>query len=318
MGGSRPATVGTQRSPVSLDAWLPVLPRLFSSSNLQLLAWARSSDLFPYAQALVNLKRSLPPEATIADLLDESFHILRWHYPVEYVFKACLLKRLLFGRHSPRTTSCYFELPVGEARADMVLVNGRADVYEVKSRFDSDARLEAQLKEYYRVFTRVTIVTEHEEVARYLDRLPAHVGVATLTRRFSVSTKRAASCWYDGLDHFGLFQMLHQAERHQLAEDLRLSVSRMQPISRYRQVFTRFALSCSPWKAHERVVAALRTRQRTDDLARLCETLPQSLHVAAFSYRLRKADWTALLEVLATTLAEHPKTGVPRVLPLPT
>ena len=220
---------------------------------------------------------------------------------MEYVYKACLLKRLLFGKHSPRTTSCYFELPVGAARADMVLVNGQADVFEVKSRFDGAARLEAQLREYYRCFTGVTVVTEHTEAAAYLDRLPTHVGVATLTPQFSISVKRPASCHRDGLEHFSLFRMLHQAERHRIAEDdLGLSVSQIDPAVRYRRIFERFASSLSVREAHARVVTALRARQHTESLASRCNHLPESLHVAAFSYRLRKTDWAALFSVLST------------------
>ena len=289
------------RRGVSPDALVRLLPRLFTASHLQQLAWHGVSDLIPYAMDLINQARPPAPQATVANLLDEAFGIMRRTYPAEYVFKACLLKRLLFGRHSPRTTSCYFELPVGTARADMVLVNGEADVYEVKSRFDGPARLETQLREYYRCFKRVTVVTEAGEAAEYLDRLPDHVGVAALTPRFSISIKRSAAPWHDGLEHSSLFRMLHQAERYRIAEaDLGLSVSKIDPAVRYPRIFERFASFLSVQKAHARVVGALRARQRTKSFTNRCSRLPESLHVAAFSYRLRRSDWTALFSVLTS------------------
>lgn len=295
----RSSADGPRSNRVSSDALLTVLPRLFTVSHLQHLAWYRVSELLPFARHLIAREKSLPPHATVAELLDAAFEIMRRRYPVEYVYKACLLERLLFGKHSPRTTSCYFELPVGTARADMVLVNGEACVFEVKSRFDGTARLEAQLREYYRCFTNVTVVTEDSEAATYLDWLPAHVGVATLTPRFSISIKRPPSCNSHGLEHFGLFRMLHQSERHCIAEhDLGLSVSEIDPTVRYRRIFKSFASLLSVREAHSRVVAALRARQRTESLANRCSRLPKSLHVAAFSYRLRKTDWSALFRLL--------------------
>ena len=277
-----------------------LLPSLFTASHLQHLAWYRSSELISHVREFIALEGSLSPHTTVAELLDEAFKIMRRRYPVEYIYKACLLKRRLFGTHDPRSTSCYFELPVGEARADMVLVNGQADVFEVKSRFDGPARLEAQLREYYRCFKRVTVVTEEPKAAGYLDRLPVHVGVATLTPRFSISVKRPAACHHDGLEHFALFQMLHQPERNRIAKrDLGLSVSQLHPAVQYRRILEHFSSSLSAQDAHDRVVAALRARQRTESLASRCAHLPESLHVAAFSYRLRKTDWSALFDVLS-------------------
>ena len=271
-----------------------LLAQLFTASHLKQLAWYGSSDLVPFARRIVEAGD------TLADLLDRAFAVMRRRYPAEYVFKACLLKRRLFGRHSPRTTSCYFELPVGTARADVVLVNGDADVFEVKSRFDSAERLEAQVSEYYNCFSRVSVVVEDGQEAHYLERLRESVGVFTLKPGpFSLSEKRRPEHHYDGLNHSSLYQMLHQPERHRLSEaKLGLSPSQFHPAIRYRRIFERFESLLSPREAHTYVVEALRNRQRTESLARRCTHLPASLHVAGFSYDLRVSDWQALFRVL--------------------
>ena len=242
----------------------------------------------------------------MADLLDKAFHVMRHQCPVEYVFKAYLLKRLLFGRHSPRTTACYFEFPVGNARADMLLVNGDATVFEVKSRFDNPVRLESQLQEYYKCFTQVTVVTEAGYEDKYMDELPAHVGVATLTSRDSLSTKRTPLPHRDELDHFSLFQVFHQAERHRVAEELLgIRASAFNPAKRYHRLLERFAADLPVLRGHEEVVSALRQRQRTERLADRCKQLPRSLHVAGFSYRLHQWEWEALKATLNLPLC-HP------------
>lgn len=314
----RSSTKNLPNEQASSDGLVTLLPRLFAASHLQHLAWYGFSDLLPFARDLIEREAPLPRRPTVTDLLEGAFKVMRLRYPVEYVYKAYLLKRRLFGTHSPRTTACYFEHPAGNARADMLLVNGEATVFEIKSRFDQVTRLRSQLEEYYKCFTRVTIVTEDGDAEAYLDRLPTHVGVATLTPRFSISTKRSPSRHRDGLEHASLFRMLHQSERHCIAEALGLRVSRLDPAVRYRSILDRFSSAMSVEEAHARVVAALRVRQRTESLAERCRSLPESLHVAAFSYYLRKREWTALFRVLSSAPCEATEKERPRVLPLPT
>ena len=115
--GAPPLVCGRLSEQLGIAGWLghsstEALHSFASSAS----GWHRFSELIPFAQDLIAQEGSSPPQPTVAELLDEAFEIMRRRYPVEYVYKACLLKRLLFGKHSPRTTSCYFELPVGTAR----------------------------------------------------------------------------------------------------------------------------------------------------------------------------------------------------------
>ena len=253
---------------MSPDALVAILPRLFTASHLRRLASRRSSDLLPFVRDIIVRENPSLSHPTIGNLLNGAFRILRLRRPVEYVFKSCLLKRLLLGPRRASTTACYFELPVGTARADMVLVNGQADVFEVKSRYDSPARLHAQLREYHRCFALVTVVTEEPLVRAYQSRLPEHVGLSALTRRGSISPKRDPSPYHERLDHFELFRVLRQAERHSIAETcLGLSPLQIHPAVRYRRIFKRFESRLSVMEAHKAVVSALGERQATEALA---------------------------------------------------
>ena len=285
---------------MSRDALITILPRLFAASHLRQLIWYQgSSDLLPFVRDFIIQEASLPARPTLGNLLNGAFEIMRRERPVEYVFKSFLLRRRFFGRHSPRTTSCYLELEVGASRADMVLVNGQPDVFEIKSRYDSTARLEPQLREYYRCFTRVTVVTDEKMASAYLGRLPSHVGVATLSRRGFISTKRKGRDHHEELQHDTLFRMLHQAERHEIAKEvLGLKPLEIPPMVRFRQILKRFTSSLSAEDAHGIVVAKLKRRQPTTALALRSRPLPKSLKVIPFSYRLRKPEWAALLHIL--------------------
>lgn len=239
--------------------------------------------------------------SSVADVLDVSLRVLLREHPIEYVYKACVLKRTVFGTYSPQTTALYMEFPIGDARADILLVNGDATVFEVKTRFDDTTRLHMQLAEYYRCFKSVSVVVEEDQIERYTRALPDHVGVAALTRRFSISVGRSPTQTSTGLDHTQLFALLRQCEYSDALSGLGISLPDIDPSDRYQSALRRFS-SLPVAEAYDRVVRALRLRQRTLKLAELCGRLPDSLHASVFSYRLRKHDWQRLIDVLARPL----------------
>ena len=129
-----------------------ILAELFTSTHLQQLAWYGSSESLSASVDLLEREGSVSQGSPVADVLDDAFRMLFREHPIEYVYKACVLKRKLFGTYSPNTTALYMEFPVAGARADILLVNGDAKVFEVKTRFDDTTRLNIQLAEYYRCF----------------------------------------------------------------------------------------------------------------------------------------------------------------------
>jgi hypothetical protein len=270
-----------------------IFAELFTSGRLREIAWHGFTETLRSAIAALQDRQILPRDATVRHAMDAAFDILHREYPIEYVFKTCVLRRTVFGTYSPNTTSLYMEFPVSDARADMLLINGDAMVYEIKTRFDDPGRLARQLQEYYRAFTRVNVVVDPEDAARYEDLLPEHVGVLTVTSRFSLSSYRAPTEHTNDLDPEAIFRLLRQAEYRRIVG----SLASVDPADEYRVALERFR-SFSAVEAHWHLVAALRNRQRTQRLAELCATLPESLHAGAFAFRWRLSDWQQLTGVL--------------------
>jgi len=274
-----------------------LLSKLFTAAHLRQLVWYGGSELLFPARDLVEREGILPWEPTVGQLFEVAFQLVHRHYPVEYVFKTYLLRRLLFGTHSPRTTSCFMEWPVGLAQADMLLVNGEATVFEIKSRFDTPTRLESQLQSYYKCFPNVVLVTEDGHEAEYLDTLPAHVGVFVLTRRGSISRRRAPSPHFGELRYLSLYALLRERERGILRDSLGLRWESSEPPDEFVERLSA-KLSIDEWLSF--VMRLLRDRKRTRRRAKLCNDLPESLHSAAFSYSLHQMEWAALLGVLSS------------------
>ncbi len=76
----------------------------------------------------------------------------------EYIYKSALTHKVLLGMHSLQTASMINGFRVGDCKADVVILNGTATVYEVKSKRDSLTRLERQIATYATMFAKVYVI----------------------------------------------------------------------------------------------------------------------------------------------------------------
>lgn len=270
-----------------------ILAGLFAADHLGQLRSRPSTQQVQAAREV--LSDTLPSigEVTVASLLNYAFEYLIREFPVEYIFKSCALERLLFGRHSPRTTAFYTEFRVGASRADVLLVNGHAHVYEIKTRYDDFSRLTSQLDDYYRAFTHITLFVDEAHLAIAAKRTPEHTGIVVLSNKYSMSTVRPAREYREKLNHFQLFRMLHEPEYMAVLQVRGIKPELVDPLTRYRYCLDAFSL-LDIEEAHSCAVMALKRRQRTLKLAEIARSLPRSLRLAPFAHRMTLADWRSL------------------------
>ncbi len=74
------------------------------------------------------------------------------------------------------------DLCLGEARIDLVLVNGKTVGIEIKSDRDNLDRLPKQVEIYSRVFDKIEIVCGEKHLDQILDFVPKWWGVSTVTK----------------------------------------------------------------------------------------------------------------------------------------
>ena len=92
---------------------------------------------------------------------DFLYNLLFEKYRCEYVYKNILVNQLYMrGEHIPQNSTLISELRVcHHNKADIVIINGKSTVYEIKSKYDSLNRLESQIATYKKVFDRIYVVT---------------------------------------------------------------------------------------------------------------------------------------------------------------
>lgn len=146
-------------------------------------------------------------------LISEIYEIMTHSYRNEYVYKNTLLNKLLISKHSLKTTTALTEIPINKSKADFVLINGKAVVYEIKTELDSFDRLESQLSDYYKAFDHVCVVTCEDNFKKLEERLNGSpIGIYVLTKRNAISRRKEPIGDNTGLDPNIIFKILRKRE----------------------------------------------------------------------------------------------------------
>lgn len=152
---------------------------------------------------------------------EESYRFIKKEYRNEYFFKNMLFNKMVLGRYSLRTTSCLNEVIINNSKADIIMINKNVpNVFEIKTELDNFEKLAHQLNDYYKVATKVYVVTSESmyyPLYRILKDTP--VGIYILTRKDTFSLKKGAKEDSSNLDYGALFKLLRKKEYEKIILD---------------------------------------------------------------------------------------------------
>ncbi|NMA06064.1 MAG: sce7726 family protein [Acholeplasmataceae bacterium] len=109
----------------------------------------------------------------------------------ETVIKSRFVEVFSFNK-SPTNTITIFELNSSNSRADICMVNGHSEVFEIKTIYDTFYRLEDQLNDYLLLYDYVNIIIPKERNDVSLVNIPKNIGILTYykNRLGNISFKR--------------------------------------------------------------------------------------------------------------------------------
>jgi len=195
-----------------LDRDLGAVSRLFSPGVMDELIRNRHSKYLAEVCAHAGLLDTLDPNLTFAEFTTLLYDVLLARYRCEYVYKNEIANKIVLGRHSINTAQLLSELRVGTSKADLVIINGTSTVYEIKSHYDSLARLAGQLESYSRVFDHINVVVAPSQVDQVTQYVAEEVGVLVLTDRKTLSIVRPSSSNIQNVEQGALFDLLRKSE----------------------------------------------------------------------------------------------------------
>lgn len=282
---------------------LAAITRLFSSAVFRELAQKGRSPLFGRLLQQAGIATRCGTKATVGMAFDSAFSILRVAgLRNEYVYRAAITKNVLIGKHSLRTASMLNEFRTGSCKADLVILNGTASVYEIKSERDSLARLVNQIANYKRVFATVNVIVGENHVESVRRVVPNDVGIMSLSRRYHVSVEREAVDRPEGICPRTVFGSLRSTEAAAILTALGVPVPTVPNTQRHGVMRELFA-ELDPAALHGEMVRILKRTRSLASLSELVDQLPESLHAAALSVPVRRSEHGRLIEAMAAPVA---------------
>jgi hypothetical protein len=280
------------------------LSRLFSAGVFHELARFGRSPLFARLVIQAELGAAKESELNVGQVFDEAFEKLRkTGLRNEYVYRAALVRNVLMGTHSLTTASMLTEFRAATSKADLVILNGTATVYEIKSERDTLARLEKQVADYQKVFAKIFVIAGAEHVESIAQLVPERVGVMCLKRWNRISTVREAIDCPHLVDPVTVFESLRSNEAIQVLKTLGIKVPDV-PNTRLRAELRQKFNHIEPSLLHRTMVTVLKKTRDLSSLSNFVGKLPFSLQAAALTYKVKQDHQNNLLAAVSAPIDE--------------
>jgi len=187
------------------------LRTLFDATHLRNLA------TYGYTPQLQRLQSILKPP-TLKEAFEAAYEQLRAQYCVEYVIKNELLHWVQEREKNSLIRTEYW-VPGGR-RADIVTIGDTSTAYEIKTRYDSPARIKDQFKAYSKVFEYVVLVTQSGYTNKFYKHAPSHAGLYILDDDGRIRIAEKPRRHTESLDAYAMVTHMRKAERVAFVKDL--------------------------------------------------------------------------------------------------
>ena len=282
---------------------LSAISRLFSSAVFHEMAKKGRSAMFARLFGQTGVEQHCEASATVGDGFDSAFAVLRRAgLRDEYIYRAAVTHKVLLGKHSLKTACMLTEFRAGACKADLVILNGTATVFEIKSERDSLARLANQVANYKKVFASVNVIASEGHVRSVMETVPEEVGIMCLSRRHHIRTVRNAVDQPDKICPVTVFESLRTAEARMILKTLGAPIPEA-PNTLLHSALKEVFATLEPKDVHRTMVITLKRTRDLAPLGDLVERLPESLYAAALSIQVHRAAHDRLVEAVSTPLA---------------
>ena len=238
-------TLGERRA-VAVPDNSRVINRVFTRTVMNDLIKKGHSEIF---DVVVQRYIDDPEGKNHGELISEIYSHLGDSYRNEYYYMNTLLNKLLVGIHSVNTTTALSQIRIADHIADFVMINGEGQVYEIKSDLDNFERLNDQLYDYYKAFSKVSVLAsdhEREWVEKVLDKMGDmgnSVGIYILSEKDTIFSKkrgRLPKQYDENLDYKCIFALLRKKEYENIILQYYHELPQVPPVSFYKACLEMF------------------------------------------------------------------------------
>jgi len=191
-----------------------------------------------------------PENKTHGEIISEIYACIGKEKRNEYYYTNTLLNNLLVEKHDVSNTSVLSQVHTGSSVADFVMINGEGDVYvyEVKSELDNFDRLGAQLHDYYKAFSKVSVLTSErklykaEKILSSLKTMGKSVGICILSSDDTINHEysKIPEKFNDYLDYDCIFKLLRKYEYENVLKIKFNDIPQVEPVFHFKACLEKF------------------------------------------------------------------------------
>lgn len=193
------------------------LSQIFTPSNFNKIV--RKDDI-SFTKGRIKKHVNISQTINNQNLIEYLYNQLLKNYKSEYLYKNALLNKLLLGRYSLKTSTLFNEFKIGNSIADIVILNGDAKVYEIKTEYDSLEKLNKQILDYQQFANKVYVVSNSKHIDKLLsDYKESNIGVIEFTKTNTFKEVLAAKENKEYFQHDTIFKTLRKNEYLEIVYD---------------------------------------------------------------------------------------------------
>lgn len=222
-------------------------------------------------------------------------------YATEYVYKNEFISRMLIRKFGTSRTVAFSEFRIGNSIVDMALFNGESKAFEIKTEFDSPARLASQLKDYSSVFNKCYIIIPEQHNEVYSNSVAEEIGILNFVptkRNVDITMVREALPNHH-FDYDVFMKALHTKEY----ESIIIKYFKQLPDVSSFQLYDECAelmKSLSPMVLRKEFNEAVKRRKNNTPILK---RVPREFRQAALAMHLSPKDLSILTEAIATPIS---------------
>lgn len=270
--------------------------RFFNTKILAELSQYGKSPFISYVLEKSGYSDDFGNKFTFYDLFNKVYDLLFSEYRCEYIYKNSIVNQVLIGKHSEIGSTLFSEFRAGNAKADVLILNGTSSIYEIKTELDNFERLPSQISSYFQMFDKVHVIT-YTTALQYLNQeLDERVGLLTLSESGEIITHREAKHNKENVDPAVIFDSFRLPE-YKLAAFMNFGYIPNVPNTKIFKECKKLFVQLPPDQAHDTMVKVLKTRKQSF-IKELLNELPDSLKMTCLNSSLTKKQWVAFKGLL--------------------
>lgn len=276
-----------------------VLSRFFTQNTLTSIV--STGDALPPVYHTAVRRYIIPMDNSYsnAEIISEIYCIVEKSYRYEYFYKNTLLNKLIINAHRLHTTTALTEVPIAKSKADFIMINGKAVVYEIKTDLDTLDRLENQISDYYKAFDHVCIVVGEGKKDEVIAKFKASpVGVYILTSRNTIRHFKEPEAYDAKLELEQIFRVLRKAEYENIIRQLQGELPKVSQAKFYEEC-KRIVCSYSVEQVYPLFLKELKKRNKIESID--YSSIPAALHFLVYFSKCRKKEIDKLCQLLGQT-----------------